>query len=208
MDAVGFLSREVESGYCFEDDDEGPMKFHLDPQWDTDDPQGRLFHVTKVRLIWKSITPILTDPGTSFCNRCKGLTIDKLCSAEGYIHSYCYWALLASAEVSKCPMCLLLVNTLRGTRDDSFDLAISLLNPYRKDLQVRVRAVPKERRLERENLEVEVMNMPFMRPVRASMVMVSGIVLFFNTLAVAELRTDWVNQVPKPPSMDLCSSSY
>lgn len=166
--------------------DESPMKSHLDPEWETESSQGRLLHVTKARLMWESKTPILADPGTSLCDRCKGLTIDKLCSVEGYLHSYCYWALLASAEISKCPMCLVLVNTLRGTQDDSFDLAIALINPYRRDLQVCLRAVPKECRLERDNLEVEITNMPFVRSERASMVLASGTVLLLNPLAVVK----------------------
>jgi hypothetical protein len=104
--------------------------FHLVPQCDPDDPVARTLYATQVRLIWESRAPTLAGPGTSLCERCQSMTLDKLCSAEGYIHSICYWALLASAEVSKCPMCVMMVDVLRGAKDKSFDYSVALENPY------------------------------------------------------------------------------
>jgi hypothetical protein len=130
-------------------------------------PKDRFKYVATVLQSWKDKSPILPEPGTSLCESCKHISLDKLCSTEGYIHSECYWALVASAEVSRCPMCVLMVNALREGYHEDFDMAIKLLHPLRNDLQVFLRAVPRERRCERANLEVLILNTaPFLPPGR------------------------------------------
>jgi hypothetical protein len=47
-----------------------------------------------------------------------------------------------------------MLSALRGGYQEDFDMAIKLLHPLRNDLQVCLRAVPRERRRERANLEV------------------------------------------------------
>jgi hypothetical protein len=98
------------------------------------DSKDRFDHVAIVLQSWKDKSPILPEPGTSLCESYKHISLDKLCSTEGYIHSECYWALVASAEVSNCPMCVLMLNALRGGYQEDFDVAIKSLYPLRNDL--------------------------------------------------------------------------
>jgi hypothetical protein len=122
------------------------------------DPKDRFDYVANVLRSWKDKSPILPEPGTSLCESCQHISLDRLCSTEGYIHSECYWALVASAEVSNCPMCGFMLNALRGGYHEDFDMAVKLLHPLRNDLQVCLRAVPRERRCDRANLEVMILN--------------------------------------------------
>jgi hypothetical protein len=134
-------------------------------------PQIRPSFITKMSLVIRrtdsTTLPMLCSLGKIshqyfriqahlFANRASSL--DKLCSTEGYIHSESYWALVASAEVSNCPMCVLTLNALRGGCQEDFDGAIKLLHPLRNDLQMCLRAVPRERRPEQANLEVMILN--------------------------------------------------
>jgi hypothetical protein len=152
--------------------------FHLDFQGDRDNPMHLGLYAAGVTIEWESRTPMLAEPGTSLCERCQSMTLGKVCSTEGYIHSLCYWALLASANISKCPMCVMMVNTLSGPRGEGFEYGLTLENPYLNNRWVCVRAVPKERRQQMNNLEVEIMNrnwmLNFVRPGLLSMVMASG----------------------------------
>jgi hypothetical protein len=64
-------------------------------------------------------------------------------------------------------MCVLMLNALREAYHEDFDMAIKLLHPLRNDLQVCLRAVSRERRCERANLEVLILNTtPFLPPGR------------------------------------------
>jgi len=56
------------------------------------------------------------------------------------------------------PYVCLILNALRGGYQEDFDVAIKSLHPLRNDLQVYLRAVPRERRSERANLEVMILN--------------------------------------------------
>jgi hypothetical protein len=150
--------------------------FHLVPQCDPDDPVARGLYAIQIRSIWESRAPTLAVPGTSLCEQYQSMTLDKLCSAKGYMHSVCYWALVASAEVSKCPMCVMMVDVMRGAKGENFDYSVALENPYRTDRWVRVRAVFRERRSQWNNLEIEIVNRVLcpMRPELLSMVVGSG----------------------------------
>jgi hypothetical protein len=128
-----------------------------------DDPRDRFNEAAIVLRSWKDKTPILQEPGRSLCKSCTNIDIDTLCSTEGYIHSECYWALVASAEVSKCPMCVLMINALRGGCHN-FDAAMKIQHPHRTDLQVCLRTTSKGKRIERQNLEVMILNLPFLPP--------------------------------------------
>jgi hypothetical protein len=121
-------------------------------------PRDRFSHADNVLQSWKDRTPALADPGRSLCESCKNIDIDTLCSAEGYTHSECYWALVASAEVSKCHMCVMMVNALRGSSRNDFDVEMKLINPFRTDFQVSLRAVSRDKRTQKDNLEVFITN--------------------------------------------------
>jgi hypothetical protein len=99
------------------------------------DPTDRSQHAAKVLQSWRDRVPKLRHPGISLCQACEKINIDAVRGNEGYIHSQNYWALLASAE--QCPMCLLMVNALRGQHQfGDFDKTVALLDPLRTDYQV------------------------------------------------------------------------
>lgn len=173
---------DMTEGFCVHEFSEAGQTcnicFHLDFQGDRDNPMDLGLYAAQVSIEWESRTPILAEPGTSLCERCQSMTLVKACSTEGYIHSLCFWALLASVNISKCPMCVMMANTLSGPRGEGFEYGLTLENPYQSNRWVRVRAVPKERRQQTYNLEVEVMNRNWMlnrvRPGFLSMVMASS----------------------------------
>lgn len=138
-------------------------------------PRDRFNHVADVLQSWKDRTPKLLEPGISLCLACRNISIDALESKEGCIHSECYWALVASAEVSECPMCDMMVKALRGTYPADFDIGIKLLNPFLTDVQVGLRAVSSEKRSNWDNLEVLVLNTrPLLPPGRLCMFTLPG----------------------------------
>ncbi|KAH7346995.1 heterokaryon incompatibility protein-domain-containing protein [Pyrenochaeta sp. MPI-SDFR-AT-0127] len=152
---------------------------HVVPDCDLDDPISRATCAIQVQLTWEAKTPTLAEPGTSLCKRCQSMTIDKLCSTKGYVHSVCYWALVASAKVSLCPMCIMMVDELQGAEGQDFDYSVALENPYDTDRFVLLRAVSRERRSQKNNLEIKIMNLRlllfFRSPGLLSVTVTSGV---------------------------------
>jgi len=99
------------------------------------DPRERFQYQQALLEQYMANVPILPNPGTSLCDSCSRIRPETLSSEGGYIHSENWWALRASAEVSKCPFCVLLVRALRGKAPD-FDNLAKLLNPLRTDCQI------------------------------------------------------------------------
>lgn len=53
-------------------------------------PKDRFKYVATVLQPRKDKSPVFSEPGTSLCESCKHISLDRLCRTEGYIHSECY----------------------------------------------------------------------------------------------------------------------
>ena len=121
-------------------------------------PRDRFNYIANLLQKYRDRTPNLPDPGGSLCKSCNSIATENLYSEEGYIHSECYWELVDFAEVSGCPLCVLLVNALRGSESDNFDVVAKLINPLRTDVQIRLRAGQEESETGSNKLEVMILN--------------------------------------------------
>jgi hypothetical protein len=127
---------------------------------DLGDFKSRFDYIAKLLDEYRNETATLPIPGESLCGSCSNITAENLYSEEGFMHSQCYWKLLASAEVSRCPLCVLLVEALGGNSIDNFDVAVKLIHPRRTDIQIRLLAKKEKPEDKRDTLEVSILNGP------------------------------------------------